>query len=452
MEMTKHVITVILVLLALLYAVQCLTPLRLVNDSIVYLSIATSAVDGHGFLYHGAPERYPLGYPAAIFTLVKCGIGRAWAFVGLNCLCLGLGLWTGYKVLRRLFFDTNREPIVACILFLLSFVVIKHETQMLSDIPYFGLSTLSLWSLVWASESTDSIQRIYRFSLVTCLVACSICIRTIGIALVPGVVLAVMAESGSAANLLHRFREHRRAVTILLVFLGIALLGTISRSTYLRMALATYRDRGLLNSLMVLVHSRLCEWGEVAINIPSHMLPRFSAWLVPVIGLFSMGMVGGGLWLRRNRASVVDVYTICYLVIFSFTPWADSRYLLPLLLLAISYAVICLKSISRPPLARLVIGGYSALFCVLGLTALAYSTRLSLSGSKFPQVYGDGLLRATYRTAFNPREEFPRDQINEDALYLLQRYEPRAFWNRSTSEHDSENAGRDQKQFGNGKT
>ena len=81
-----------LAIVVLLYALQAFGPLRLANDGIVYLSLATSALDGHGFTFHGAPERYPLGYPALLFLLAKTGLGKPWAFVGLNVLLLMVGI------------------------------------------------------------------------------------------------------------------------------------------------------------------------------------------------------------------------------------------------------------------------------------------------------------------------------------------------------------------------
>ena len=51
------------------------------------------------------------------------------------------------------------------------------------------------------------------------------------------------------------------------------------------------------------------------------------------------------------------------------------------------------------------------------------STRLTFAGARFPDLDGDGRLRATYRTAL--RGEMPNNvnDINQDALYLLRRYE-----------------------------
>ena len=69
---------------------------------------------------------------------------------------------------------------------------------------------------------------------------------------------------------------------------------------------------------------------------------------------------------------------------------------------------------------------YAVCFSLLGVAALAYSTRLTFAGDRFPDLYGDGKLRATYRLAWF--DEAPRSgtTIDPDALYLLRRFEPRA--------------------------
>jgi hypothetical protein len=57
------------------------------------------------------------------------------------------------------------------------------------------------------------------------------------------------------------------------------------------------------------------------------------------------------------------------------------------------------------------------------MVALGYSTRLTFAGSRFPELYGDGTLRATYRTALLGESPKNADDVSPDALYLLRRYE-----------------------------
>jgi hypothetical protein len=48
---------------------------------------------------------------------------------------------------------------------------------------------------------------------------------------------------------------------------------------------------------------------------------------------------------------------------------------------------------------------YLVCFSLLGLIALAFSTRISLSGLDFSELYGDGTGRMTYRRALPPSEQ-----------------------------------------------
>ena len=68
---------------------------------------------------------------------------------------------------------------------------------------------------------------------------------------------------------------------------------------------------------------------------------------------------------------------------------------------------------------------WAALFVVTGLLSLSYSTRISLSGNQFPEVYGsDERMKSTYRAAFGQGIE--PAELDSDMLALLQRYERRA--------------------------
>jgi len=62
----------------------------------------------------------------------------------------------------------------------------------------------------------------------------------------------------------------------------------------------------------------------------------------------------------------------------------------------------------------------------MGLAAMGYSTRITFAGQLFPELYGDNLLRATYRMALLGVVSDPKD-IDQDAYGLINRYEWRAI-------------------------
>ena len=64
---------------------------------------------------------------------------------------------------------------------------------------------------------------------------------------------------------------------------------------------------------------------------------------------------------------------------------------------------------------------WAALFAITGVLSLSYSTRISLSGNQFPEVYGsDERMKSTYRAAFGqsvePAEVDTRDACSAQAL------------------------------------
>jgi hypothetical protein len=156
----------------------------------------------------------------------------------------------------------------------------------------------------------------------------------------------------------------------------------------------------------------------MTLNIPQSKLPEPLRRLVPVAGVAAFALAMWGF--TQKKLDVVDVYAVCYLIILCAAPWQDARYLLPILPLLFGYLGLAVK---RLPAIRWAVVGYAICFSLLGLLALGYSTRITFAGSKFPDVYGDGSLRATYRRAFGQEATGP---IDEDALELLKRYEVRA--------------------------
>ena len=66
---------------------------------------------------------------------------------------------------------------------------------------------------------------------------------------------------------------------------------------------------------------------------------------------------------------------------------------------------------------------YWVVFAAFGFAAIAYSTRISFAGSRFPDRYGDGNLRPTYCAAFQSCPDGPDSKIvDAKVLRLLREY------------------------------
>lgn len=84
------------------------------------------------------------------------------------------------------------------------------------------------------------------------------------------------------------------------------------------------------------------------------------------------------------------------------------------------------ESYSAPRIIRYSIPLWAVCYLSLGGVAIIYTTRLSLSGKNFSEVYGDGSMQMTYRFAF--RNGYPVDmpKVQCRHLKLLRVFEPLA--------------------------
>jgi len=415
---------VALLLVSLAYLVQIASPLRLVGDGVDYLMQASSAVDGSGFRFHGQRSMRPPGYPALIFLLAKAGIGTSWAMVALNCLLLGIGCWASYFILRTSFGFESGTAEVICLLTLLSFVTVKHVTLPLSDIPYFGFSMPCLLLLLRA-EAEARTRRYWHLAVAVPLIAFCIELRTIGVALIPAFVWATVGGASRVRRLPQWLRQHRIAsFALLLVMLAaIACAGSIFlHSRYLQSSSKTLSRRGLGNFVSDLKDHTI-EWGELATNAPASKLPGVLELPMRIVGFFALLLWAVGIWEKRRKLDAQVWYLLGYASIVLAWPWSDARFWLPVLPLLMGHVLVGAGRIGSPRLLRPAILAYCLCFCVLGIVALGYSTRLTFAGSQFPELYGDGTLRATYRLVLLGEPPRNADDISPEALYLLHRYE-----------------------------
>lgn len=414
-----------LLLVSLAYLVQIASPLRLVGDGVDYLLQASSAADGHGFRVHDKQSMRPPGYPALIFLMAKAGIGKSWAIVALNCLLLGIGCWSSYYVLRSSFGFEAATAEVICLLTLLSFVMVKHVTYPLSDVCFFGASMPCLL-LVLRAEADTSPGRYWRLAVAAPLLVFCIELRTIGIALIPGFAWAMVGGAAWAKSVPQWLRRNRIAslVLLLLVFVAMAWAGRmLLHSRYLQFNAKTLHRRGVIGNFVADLNDHTIEWGELAVNAPVSKLPGRLELPVRITGILAFLLAATGIWEKRRTLDASVWYVLGFAAIVLAYPWFDTRLWLPVLPLLMGYVLIGARRLLPSGLLRPAIFAYCSIFCLLGLVALGYSTRLTFAGSRFPDLYGDGSLRATYRTAMLAEPPKNAEDIDQDSLYLLRRYE-----------------------------
>jgi hypothetical protein len=414
-----------LLLVSLAYLVQIASPLRLVSDGVDYLLQASSAADGDGFRIHGAQSMRPPGYPALIVLLVKAGIGKSWAIVALNCLLLGIGCWASYFVLRISFALGSAAASVLCLMTLLSFVMVKHVTYPLSDVCFFGTSMPCLVLLLQAEADTGP-GRYWRLAIAAPLMVFCIELRTIGIALIPAFAWA-MAGGVRWLRRVPEWIRRNKVASLLLLLLVLAGIGGVGwaflHSSYWHFNAGTVHRRGVVGNVVSDFKDHTIEWGELVVNAPASKLPGALELPMRIAGFLTFLLWITGIWTKRRKLDAAVLYVLGYAAIVLGYPWSDTRLWLPVLPLLMGYVLIAARRIVPSRLLRPAIVAYCTFFCLLGIVALGYSTRLTFAGKDFPNLYGDGTLRATYRVALLGESPRNVDDVSEDALYLLRRYE-----------------------------
>jgi hypothetical protein len=104
--------------------------------------------------------------------------------------------------------------------------------------------------------------------------------------------------------------------------------------------------------------------------------------------------------IRRAIPGPIEVFLCGYAAVLFVWPYYDARFWLPAIPLLFAFAAVSVERLMRVRLAPQLVAAYVVLFALLGAGAIAYSSRVTFAGAKFPDVYGDDTLRSTYCVAF----------------------------------------------------
>jgi hypothetical protein len=422
---SNRLVWAVVICLAATYLLQMFSPLRLNGDATVFLSLGDSVASGHGFLYHGAPTQFPPGYPLMLGFLNAMQIGYSWSYIALNLLFLGAGIAACYSLLIR---DLGLPELVAGLivcLTLLSYVLVKHTTLPQSDIPFFGLSMLTLFALLSFREATGS-GTVYQLALALLLLACAIMVRTAGIALIPPFLPALylrLQRAGVPAG------SHRRrwlilgaAGVVVVVLLRVFIAQTKYFQEILIVVAHAPSEGGYVLVAVYNAWTHLVEYGETVMNAPIARMPALLQTAVPFAGIVMLVVAARGAMLGR-KLGTVTVYVASYLLMLFIYVGYDARYWIPVAPLLMGLQARALIGTRTGRRAALV---YAAGFAALGVAALGYSTTLSLSGTRFAELYGTEQGRGVYRVGFGLSTPESEVDLDQEAVQLLRRHDGRA--------------------------
>jgi hypothetical protein len=415
---------ILLVILAAVYLIQVCTPLRLGADQVVLMAEGESVAQGTGFLDHGVKTPFPPGYPALLALLIKLGLARPWFLIAFNLACLALGLAAVSRLLQGPLEQSRVVALEIVCAFLLSYVVIKHTAMPLTDVPFFGLSMSCLAALAYAERQTFG----KRFYLAACIAGPlflgALSLRMVGVALVP-VFLWIGLSRKEFRRLLHTQSPRARAIALIAVILVVSPIAVFQVWSY---TTEVYRvaARGSSPSSMAraAIIDHATEIGELAANVPQRQLPP-SMQIIPFfcLGIAISVVILVGLLHRRDRICSIEVYFIAYVGIILVWPYRDPRFWIPILPLVMAYARVGLSTWPRTKFWTPYLRAFKLAFALTGVVALIYTTRLSLSGSDFPDRYATGPLRTTYCVAINAcGGHYDVKEVDPKVLHLLQTY------------------------------
>ena len=413
------------VVVCAVYLLQLVTPLRLNLDSIVLLSSALSMADGKGYLYHGSRPLYPRGYPTVVALLEKLGIASSATLVGVNLLCLAIGLVSAYIVLRRSTGLSSLEASLALFGLAMSFLTVKHVTLPQTDVMFLGFSLAAVAVMTLADTPNMRARRMLILGALI-LILSATTVRSIAIALLPAWLMCITrigshhgVRRGDNASTAFRVRLVLCAVLLLMVLWWVL----TSQTHYLKDALRIYTrtGHGTLSGVVQSAFIRLKELGEISLNVPLSRTPASIGGMCYVIGGCAMALIVWSLWIRRSVFTAADVYLASYVAIVYAYPLQSPRHWLPVIPLLIGCVIAPVRRWCRLRAVRTLVLFLATWFVFMGFVAMAYSTRISLAGQRFPEVYGDGKLRPAYDAAFRGKDLLGLKGANRDAYDILVR-------------------------------
>jgi len=415
---TSKVQIAILVLLVGVYFLQVATPLRLnpETDTTSLLLIAESAASGSGFLIHGRATVFPPGYPALIMLLMKLHLAHVWMLIGINVVFLIIGLLAVRRLFSSMF--SNRFVFGVILLSLLSFVTIKYSALVLTDTVFFGVAMCALVAMQ-AAEARPTLRNL---TVSFGLVIAAICIRRIGVALVPALLWVPIAQSQVRSYIGQRVSG--RMAAAIFGSTGLMISWVVYQTSTLSDFTKLFRGHTIIEAASVVWSFRLTELAEITINLPHAALPAMAQQfhVFFFVGAMTLALTLGGIAIRLKQFCALDAFFISYLAVLLVWPYYDPRFWLPVVPLLIAYCGLSLRPAIQNRFTRKALAGYLMMFSVVGLSALTSNTLMSYSDrSTFGDVFPVGSYRSAYCAASYCRDDHP-SMIEPDVFHLLKAF------------------------------
>ena len=411
----------LLLLLAICYVLQIASPLRINPDALILLSMGDSAAHGSNILFGGPKTLFPPGYPLLLDILMRAGLAHSWTIITLNLIFLSVGLYATYSLMIFEFFNDRTIVLLICSFILLSFVVVKHITIPLTDVPFFGCSISCLAVLNLATKANGRRCFIVLAVLACILVIAALFIRRAGVALLPPFIFMIVSSSQLKSTLKSMSGRAKLVIITICAVMCIGMVLVVIKTFTLSDLAGEVKNFKISVLVIRTLHYRFKELGMLMVNCPLLKMPVYFQIITEWIGSILFILVLYGLITRQKKIDTSAVYLISYMGILFMWPYPDARFWLPVIPLLTAYFVLAVKRFRLPMFATMT---YYVIYAMLGFAAIAYSTRISYAGSAFPDRYADGSLKSTYCAAFKTcLDSGDPTTINSWALRLIRDYQ-----------------------------
>lgn len=336
--------------------------LDLGGDNAGYFILGKSLAEGLGYTdIHFFPStpanHFPPGYPVLLALLMKLGLGLVGMKV-VNGLLFLASAWLLLDFFRK---TTQRTPlaVVAVLLMILNIHLLRYATILMSEVPFLFCSAVVLIAFYKVVESEQPFWKNPWFWVTLIGAVAAYHIRTAGLALVGGILLA--------------FLIYRKWTAFVAWGVGFTLLSLpwflrgqrLGGSSYLNQLFAKNPYRPEMGPM---------EWGDwftriganltryISKEIPNGLFPHFqitnyqesseaTLWLA---GLALVALSALGWWRLQRSKPLVAGYILGSFGILLLWPdvWFGVRFFLPLIPLFLFLTVVGLDSLMQSAMAK----------------------------------------------------------------------------------------------------
>ena len=397
--------------LGILYVLQAISPMRLDNDSVVYLHMATSIADGIRL----EPTGLPPGYPTLIAALDGLGLGRSFVFVLMNCVFIAIGL-----ACVQFVFQQSRSGRISWVvpLSMLSVMFIRYLPMPLPEPMFVGVSMAAVAAMT-AAVSGVGRRRLCLLGAAIVLTIMAITVRLAGFALIPALLWSCFHRTTAASEkslTWARTGKWLAAATLVGVTVVAVIILRESFRKYFFEAALGYQDQDVWTQTRVRVQGMLWTIGALAINVP---LTRFSAYRPAflIAGFTIVAWISSTVRIRLPRTPA-GIYLLSFLFVLLIWPYNAQRLWLPIVPLLIGNLEGASLRFEPGRKWKMFMRAYIAWFTFAAACALGYTTSITFSGKNFPNVYG----RAGGMSAPDPTTGKINTLHNQRARELMKRY------------------------------